>query len=74
MKNTVDINSKNIEELKDSIARNEVMLSAYEADLKSLQKLNDKAKEVAEAMVGLITGGDFVTGQTLIIDGGLGLS
>lgn len=33
-----------------------------------------KPEEVAEAIVGLITGGDFVTGQTLIIDGGLGLS
>jgi 3-oxoacyl-[acyl-carrier protein] reductase len=29
--------------------------------------------EVAAAIVGLITGGDFVTGQTLIIDGGLTL-
>jgi 3-oxoacyl-[acyl-carrier protein] reductase len=29
--------------------------------------------EVAGAIVGLITGGDFVTGQTLIIDGGLTL-
>ena len=33
-----------------------------------------KPEEVAEAIVGLITGGDFVTGQTLVIDGGLGLS
>jgi 3-oxoacyl-[acyl-carrier protein] reductase len=30
--------------------------------------------EVAGAIVGLITGGDFVTGQTLIVDGGLSLS
>src|SRR3972149_1728849 len=30
--------------------------------------------EVAGAILGLITGGDFVTGQTLIIDGGLGLN
>ncbi|HXV49809.1 MAG TPA: SDR family oxidoreductase [Candidatus Binatia bacterium] len=32
------------------------------------------ADEVAGAIVGLITGGDFVTGQTLIVDGGLTLS
>ena len=31
-------------------------------------------EEVAQAIVGLITGGDFVTGQTLIVDGGLSLS
>lgn len=30
--------------------------------------------DVAGAIVGLITGGDFVTGQTLIVDGGLSLS
>lgn len=30
--------------------------------------------DVAAAIVGLITGGDFVTGQTLIVDGGLSLS
>jgi 3-oxoacyl-[acyl-carrier protein] reductase len=30
--------------------------------------------EVAGAIVGLITGGDFVTGQTLIVDGGLSLT
>jgi 3-oxoacyl-[acyl-carrier protein] reductase len=30
--------------------------------------------EVAAAILGLITGGDFVTGQTLIVDGGLSLS
>lgn len=29
--------------------------------------------DVAAAIVGLVTGGDFVTGQTLIIDGGLSL-
>jgi 3-oxoacyl-[acyl-carrier protein] reductase len=32
------------------------------------------AEEVAGAILGLITGGDFVTGQTLIVDGGLSLS
>ena len=32
------------------------------------------ADEVAGAILGLITGGDFVTGQTLIVDGGLSLS
>ena len=32
------------------------------------------AAEVAGAILGLITGGDFVTGQTLIVDGGLSLS
>jgi hypothetical protein len=31
------------------------------------------ADEVAGAILGLITGGDFVTGQTLIVDGGLSL-
>ena len=31
-------------------------------------------EEVAAAVVGLVTGGDFVTGQTLIVDGGLSLS
>jgi 3-oxoacyl-[acyl-carrier protein] reductase len=31
-------------------------------------------EEVAGAIVGLVTGGDFVTGQTLIVDGGLSLS
>lgn len=30
-------------------------------------------EEVAAAIVGLVTGGDFVTGQTLIVDGGLSL-
>jgi len=32
------------------------------------------ADDVAGAILGLITGGDFVTGQTLIVDGGLSLS
>jgi 3-oxoacyl-[acyl-carrier protein] reductase len=32
------------------------------------------ADEIAGAILGLITGGDFVTGQTLIVDGGLSLS
>ena len=32
------------------------------------------ADEVAGAILGLLTGGDFVTGQTLIVDGGLSLS
>jgi NAD(P)-dependent dehydrogenase (short-subunit alcohol dehydrogenase family) len=32
------------------------------------------ADEVAAAVLGLISGGDFVTGQTLIVDGGLSLS
>jgi 3-oxoacyl-[acyl-carrier protein] reductase len=31
-------------------------------------------EEIAAAIVGLVTGGDFVTGQTLIVDGGLSLS
>lgn len=31
-------------------------------------------EDIAGAIVGLVTGGDFVTGQTLIIDGGLSLS
>jgi NAD(P)-dependent dehydrogenase (short-subunit alcohol dehydrogenase family) len=30
-------------------------------------------EDVAAAVVGLVTGGDFVTGQTLIVDGGLSL-
>lgn len=30
--------------------------------------------DIASAIVGLVTGGDFVTGQTLIVDGGLSLS
>ncbi|MGH7428870.1 MAG: SDR family oxidoreductase, partial [Candidatus Methylomirabilaceae bacterium] len=30
--------------------------------------------DVAGAILGLITGGDFVSGQTLIVDGGLSLS
>ncbi len=30
-------------------------------------------EDVAEAIVSLVTGGDFVTGQTLIVDGGLSL-
>lgn len=30
-------------------------------------------EEIAAAIVGLITGGDFITGQTLIVDGGLSL-
>lgn len=32
------------------------------------------SEEIAGAILGLITGGDFVTGQTLIVDGGLSLS
>ena len=31
-------------------------------------------ENIAAAIVGLVTGGDFVTGQTLIVDGGLSLS
>jgi 3-oxoacyl-[acyl-carrier protein] reductase len=31
-------------------------------------------EDIAGAIVGLITGGDFVTGQTLMVDGGLSLS
>jgi 3-oxoacyl-[acyl-carrier protein] reductase len=31
-------------------------------------------EDIAMAIIGLITGGDFVTGQTLIVDGGLSLS
>jgi 3-oxoacyl-[acyl-carrier protein] reductase len=31
-------------------------------------------EDIAAAIVGLVTGGDFVTGQTLIVDGGLTLS
>jgi len=30
--------------------------------------------DIAAAILGLVTGGDFVTGQTLIVDGGLSLS
>lgn len=30
--------------------------------------------DIAQAIVGLVTGGDFVTGQTLVVDGGLSLS
>jgi NAD(P)-dependent dehydrogenase (short-subunit alcohol dehydrogenase family) len=32
------------------------------------------SEDIAGAMLGLITGGDFVTGQTLLVDGGLSLS
>jgi 3-oxoacyl-[acyl-carrier protein] reductase len=32
------------------------------------------ADDIAAAILGLITGGDFVTGQTLLVDGGLSLS
>jgi NAD(P)-dependent dehydrogenase (short-subunit alcohol dehydrogenase family) len=32
------------------------------------------ADDIAGAILGLITGGDFVTGQTLLVDGGLSLS
>ena len=38
-----------------------------------LQRIASPA-DIAGAIVGLITGGDFVTGQTLIVDGGLSLS
>jgi len=31
-------------------------------------------EDIARAILGLVTGGDFVTGQTLIVDGGLSLS
>ena len=33
-----------------------------------------RPEDIAGAVLGLITGGDFVTGQTLIVDGGLSLS
>ncbi len=33
-----------------------------------------RPEEVAGAIMGLITGGDFVTGQTLLVDGGLSLA
>lgn len=32
------------------------------------------SEDIAGAVLGLVTGGDFVTGQTLIVDGGLSLS
>ncbi|HZD39432.1 MAG TPA: SDR family oxidoreductase, partial [Terriglobales bacterium] len=31
-------------------------------------------EDIARAILGLVTGGDFVTGQTLVVDGGLSLS
>jgi NAD(P)-dependent dehydrogenase (short-subunit alcohol dehydrogenase family) len=31
-------------------------------------------EDIAGAIIGMITGGDFVTGQTLLVDGGLSLS
>jgi 3-oxoacyl-[acyl-carrier protein] reductase len=31
-------------------------------------------QDIAGAILGLVTGGDFVTGQTLIVDGGLSLT
>ena len=33
-----------------------------------------RPEEIAAAIVSLVTGGDFITGQTLIVDGGLSLS
>ena len=33
-----------------------------------------RPEDIAGAIVGLVTGGDFVTGQTLLVDGGLSLS
>jgi 3-oxoacyl-[acyl-carrier protein] reductase len=33
-----------------------------------------RPEDIASAILGLVTGGDFVTGQTLIVDGGLSLS
>ena len=33
-----------------------------------------KPEDIAAAILGLVTGGDFVTGQTLLVDGGLSLS
>src|ERR1044071_3626657 len=33
-----------------------------------------KPEDIASAIVGLVMGGDFVTGQTLLVDGGLSLS
>jgi 3-oxoacyl-[acyl-carrier protein] reductase len=33
-----------------------------------------RPEDIAGAILGLVTGGDFVTGQTLIVDGGLSLS
>jgi 3-oxoacyl-[acyl-carrier protein] reductase len=33
-----------------------------------------KPEDIAAAIIGLVTGGDFVTGQTLLVDGGLSLS
>jgi 3-oxoacyl-[acyl-carrier protein] reductase len=33
-----------------------------------------KPDDIAGAILGLVTGGDFVTGQTLIVDGGLSLT
>lgn len=38
-----------------------------------LQRIADP-EDIAGAILGIITGGDFVTGQTLIVDGGLSLS
>ena len=33
----------------------------------------DRPEDMAAAIVGLVTGGDFVTGQTLLVDGGLSI-
>jgi NAD(P)-dependent dehydrogenase (short-subunit alcohol dehydrogenase family) len=33
-----------------------------------------KPEDIAAAILGIVTGGDFVTGQTLLVDGGLSLS
>ncbi|HWO43826.1 MAG TPA: SDR family oxidoreductase [Candidatus Eisenbacteria bacterium] len=33
-----------------------------------------RPEDVASAIIGLVTGGDFVTGQTLVVDGGLSLT
>jgi 3-oxoacyl-[acyl-carrier protein] reductase len=46
---------------------------AQAAAVYPLQRIANPA-EVAGAILGLVTGGDFVTGQTLIVDGGLSLS
>jgi DNA repair exonuclease SbcCD ATPase subunit len=50
METTVESNKQNIDELKDQIARNEMQITAYQADKASFKKLMDKEGEISQAM------------------------
>ena len=59
--------------LRDHYAHRYAQAAARVAESIPLKRVAT-AEDIAAAIVGLITGSDFVTGQTLVVDGGLSLA